>query len=92
LYKTDPTESGLGLAPTTGPPGRCTASQLIDAYWRVVHLRHELTQARGADRQIATAVAALDAVSLALAGAAIAAVDRETTELSEQGAHETDRG
>jgi hypothetical protein len=92
LYKPDPTESGLGLAPTSDPPGRCAASRLIDAYWRVVHLRQELTEARSADRQIATAVAALDAVSLALAGAAITALDRETTALSEQAGHETDRG
>jgi hypothetical protein len=79
LDRTDPSESHLRLAPApTQPPGGGRAGQLIDAYWRVTHLRHELSQAGDADREIATALAALDAVSLALTGAAMKALERET--------------
>ena len=84
-------ESDPALAPTPRP-GACVGSQLIDAYWRVIHLRHELTQVGGADREIATAITALDAVSLALAGAAITALERETTDLFEKAEHAADRG
>jgi hypothetical protein len=73
-------------------PGRRNADQLSDAYCLAVHLRHELTQVGGADREIATAIAALDAVSLALAGATITAVERETAELSKRARHVADRG
>ena len=67
-------------APTT-PPAGGRAGQLIDAYWRVTHLRHELAHIGDTDREIATALAALDAVSLALTGAAMNALERETGHL-----------
>jgi hypothetical protein len=46
----------------------------------------------GADREIATAITALDAVSLALAGAAMTALEREATDLFERAGDEADRG
>jgi hypothetical protein len=89
----DRTDSRLKLAPTspsTAPAGG-RAGQLIDAYWRVTHLRHELAQPGDADREIATALAALDAVSLALTGAAMNALERETGHLFRPTDHEADR-
>jgi len=87
----NPTEAGHEHA-LTPPPGGCSAGQLIDAYWRAFRLRHELTQLGGADREIATAITALDAVSLALAGAAMTTLEREATELFERAGHAADRG
>ncbi|MGA2926349.1 MAG: hypothetical protein ABSG43_10205 [Solirubrobacteraceae bacterium] len=93
MDSTDPTDSRLKLAPAAPPPprGGGRAAQLIDAYWRVTHLRHELAHAGHADRELATALAALDAVSLALSGAAMNALDCETTHLFRRTDHEADR-
>ena len=90
---TDPTDFRLKLAPTapTTPPAGGQAGQLIDAYWRVTHLRHELAHTGDTDREIATALAALDAVSLALSGAAMNALERDTGHLFRPTGHETDR-
>ena len=89
-----PADLRLKLAPTapTTQPAGGRAGQLIDAYWRVTHLRHELAHIADADREIATALAALDAVSLALTGAAMNALERETAHLFRPtGSHEAER-
>ena len=88
-----PADFRLKLAPTapTTQPAGGRAAQLIDAYWRVTHLRHELAHIGDTDREIATALAALDAVSLALTGAAMNALDRETGHLFRPTGHEAER-
>ncbi len=90
---TDPADFRLKLAPTapTTASAGGRAGQLIDAYWRVTHLRHELAHIGDTDREIATALAALDAVSLALTGAAMNALERETVHLFRRTGHEADR-